>query len=169
MLSAVGATLTSVGGRGAEAAIGSLRAWPRPAPAWYGAAPRPARAPTPRRRRRLSETAQEGVFAARTVAQRLGGDQQRYEDDDVGVDDPQQHRINRSSDRQLNRALPITLIRMRLDPATKTYIARSVAEGKTSRDAQRCLERAICRQLFKILERPDRNDGGSLEGLPEAA
>nr|WP_259334128.1 hypothetical protein [Streptomyces umbrinus] len=58
---------------------------------------------------------------------------------------------------------------MRLDPATKTYIARSVAEGKTSRDAQRCLERAICRQLFKILERPDRNDGGSLEGLPEAA
>jgi transposase len=69
------------------------------------------------------------------------------------------HRINRSGDRQLNRALhTVSLIRMRLDPATKTYVARRVAEGKTSRDAQRCLKRAICRQLFKILERTDRND-----------
>ncbi|MFG3013581.1 ankyrin repeat domain-containing protein [Streptomyces cinerochromogenes] len=39
----------------------------------------------------------------------------------------------------------ITLIRMRLNPATKAYIARRVAEGKTSRDAQRCLKQAVCR------------------------
>nr|WP_208973657.1 IS110 family transposase [Streptomyces malaysiensis] len=63
------------------------------------------------------------------------------------------HRLNRSGDRQLNRAFhTITLIRMRLDPATKEYVARRVSEGKTSRDAQRCLKRVICRQLFKILE-----------------
>ncbi|MFD7409911.1 transposase [Streptomyces sp. NPDC059866] len=74
------------------------------------------------------------------------------------------HRINRSGDRQLNRALhTITLIRMRLDPATKTYVARRIAEGKTSRDAQRCLKRTICRQLFKILERSDRTSGRNLE------
>ncbi|WP_405547804.1 IS110 family transposase [Streptomyces phaeochromogenes] len=80
------------------------------------------------------------------------------------------HRINRSGDRQLNRALhTITLIRMRLDPATKTYVARRIAEGKTSRDAQRCLKRAICRQLFKILERSDHNSGTNLEDLPQAA
>jgi transposase len=80
------------------------------------------------------------------------------------------HRINRSGDRQLNRALhTITLIRMRLDPATKTYVARRVAEGKTSRDAQRCLKRAICRQLFKILERSDRNTGRKPKDLPQAA
>ncbi|WP_327675238.1 MULTISPECIES: transposase [unclassified Streptomyces] len=67
------------------------------------------------------------------------------------------HQINRSGDRQLNRALhTITLIRMRLDPATKTYVARRAAEGKTSRDAQRCLKRTICRQIFKLLERPNR-------------
>ncbi|MFD7606030.1 transposase [Streptomyces mirabilis] len=67
------------------------------------------------------------------------------------------HRINRSGDRQLDRALhTITLIRMRLDPATKEYVARRVAEGKTSRDAQLCLKRAIYWQLFKILERSDR-------------
>ncbi|MER7204184.1 transposase [Streptomyces sp. CB01635] len=67
------------------------------------------------------------------------------------------HRINRSGDRQLNRALhTVTLIRMRLDPATKTYVARRISDGKTSRDAQHCLKRAVCRQLFKILERSDR-------------
>ncbi|MFC4469386.1 IS110 family transposase [Streptomyces xiangluensis] len=80
------------------------------------------------------------------------------------------HRINRSGDRQLNRALhTITLIRMRLDPPTKTYVARRVAEGKTSRDAQRCLKRAICRQLFKILERSDRSTGRKPKDLPRAA
>nr|WP_256259371.1 hypothetical protein [Streptomyces mirabilis] len=78
--------------------------------------------------------------------------------------------MNRSGDRQLNRALhTITLIRMRLDPATKTYVARRVAEGKTSRDAQRCLKRAICRQLFKILERSDRDSGANPDDLPQAA
>lgn len=76
------------------------------------------------------------------------------------------HRINRSGDRQLNRALhTITLIRMRLDPATKTYVARRISEGKTSRDAQRCLKRAICRQLFKILERSGRTPTTSSEPL----
>jgi transposase len=48
------------------------------------------------------------------------------------------HRLNRSGDRQLNRAMhTITLIRMRLDPSTKTYVARKIAEGKTSRDRPR--------------------------------
>jgi transposase len=70
------------------------------------------------------------------------------------------HRINRSGDRQLNRALhTITLIRMRLDPATKTYVARRVAEGKTSRDAQRCLGfvRGVSTAIVHRLGRhPDR-------------
>ncbi|MET8212957.1 IS110 family transposase [Streptomyces sp. NPDC005373] len=80
------------------------------------------------------------------------------------------HRINRSGDRQLNRALhTITLVRMRLDPTTRTYVARRISEGKTARDAQRCLKRAICRQLFKILERPDRDSGAASENLPQAA
>ncbi|MFD5513662.1 transposase [Streptomyces sp. NPDC127051] len=54
------------------------------------------------------------------------------------------HRLNCSGDRQLNRAMhTITLIRMRLDPSTKTYVARKAAGGKTSRDAQRCLKRVV--------------------------
>jgi transposase len=47
----------------------------------------------------------------------------------------------------------IALIRMRLAPATKTYVARRVSEGNSPRDAQRCLKRHICRQIFKHLER----------------
>ncbi|MEU7642992.1 transposase [Streptomyces sp. NPDC039016] len=47
------------------------------------------------------------------------------------------HRLNRGGDRQLNRAMhTISLIRMRLDPVTKTYVARRISEGKRSRDAQ---------------------------------
>ncbi|MEV6210150.1 IS110 family transposase [Kitasatospora sp. NPDC051914] len=67
------------------------------------------------------------------------------------------HRINRSGDRQLNRALhTITLIPIRLGPTTRAYVARRITEGKPARDAQRCLKRAICRQLFKLLERGEQ-------------
>jgi transposase len=80
------------------------------------------------------------------------------------------HRLHRSGDRQLNGALhSISLIRMRLDPATKAYLARGVAEGKTSRDAQHRLKRAICRQPFKILEHSDRDAGLNSENLTQAA
>ncbi|MEV0185931.1 transposase [Streptomyces sp. NPDC050625] len=42
------------------------------------------------------------------------------------------HRLNRGGDRQPNRAMhTITLIRRRLDPATKTYVARRTSEGKS--------------------------------------
>jgi hypothetical protein len=50
----------------------------------------------------------------------------------------------------------IILIRTRLDRATKTYVARRVSEGQSSRDAQRCLERSVCRQILKIAERRNR-------------
>lgn len=43
------------------------------------------------------------------------------------------HRLNRSGDRQLNRALhTIVLVRMRQDPTTKAYVARRLAEGMSS-------------------------------------
>jgi transposase len=64
------------------------------------------------------------------------------------------HRLNRSGDRQLNRALhTIVLARLRDDPATRAYAARRRAEGKSVREIRRCLKRAVARQLFKLLER----------------
>jgi transposase len=68
------------------------------------------------------------------------------------------HRLNRSGDRQLNRALhTIVVARLRDDPETRAYAARRRAEGKSVRDIRRCLKRAIARRLFKLLERYDRS------------
>ena len=67
------------------------------------------------------------------------------------------HRLNRSGDRQLNRALhTIVLARLHDDANTRAYAARRRAEGKSVRDIRRCLKRAVARQLFKLLERCDR-------------
>ncbi|MET7904774.1 hypothetical protein ABZS86_26255 [Streptomyces sp. NPDC005355] len=42
---------------------------------------------------------------------------------------------------------------MRTDPTTKVYIQRRTTEGKSPREARRCLKRAIARQVVKLLER----------------
>jgi transposase len=63
------------------------------------------------------------------------------------------HRLDRGGDRRLNRALhTIVLTRRRGDAATIAYIARRVSEGKSERDAVRCLKRYLARQLFRLLE-----------------
>lgn len=63
------------------------------------------------------------------------------------------HRLNRSGDRHLNRALHMIVItRYRCDPTTKTYIARRLAEGKSPREARRCLKRYVARHLYRLLE-----------------
>ena len=63
------------------------------------------------------------------------------------------HRLDRGGDRRLNRALhTIVVCRRRLDPETKVYIARRVAEGKSEREAMRCLKRYLARSLFRVLE-----------------
>lgn len=63
------------------------------------------------------------------------------------------HRLNRSGDRQLNRALhTIVMVRMRQDPETKAYAARRLAEGRSVREVKRCLKRYVARQLFRQLE-----------------
>src|SRR6266508_3916211 len=63
------------------------------------------------------------------------------------------HRLNRSGDRQLNRALhTIVLSRMTCDAETRAYVTRRTAEGKTPREIKRCLKRYLARRLFKLLE-----------------
>ena len=63
------------------------------------------------------------------------------------------HRLNRGGDRRLNWALnTVVLTRMRTDPATRDYVARRTAEGKTSREIKRCLTRYVARDLYRLLE-----------------
>jgi transposase len=62
------------------------------------------------------------------------------------------HRLNRTGDRALNRAIhTIALTRMRDCPETRAYVARRTAEGKTGRETRRCIKRYIARQLFRTL------------------
>ena len=65
------------------------------------------------------------------------------------------YRLNRSGDRQLNRALHnIAMARLRFDPDTRAYADRRRAQAKTDRDIKRCLKRYIARQLYRQLESP---------------
>ncbi|MBE8522018.1 IS110 family transposase [Amycolatopsis sp. H6(2020)] len=68
----------------------------------------------------------------------------------------QRHRLNRGGDRQANSALRrIVLVRLRWDRRTGDYIDRRVREGKTKREAVRCLKRYIARELYRVITAPD--------------
>ena len=63
------------------------------------------------------------------------------------------YRLDRSGDRQLNRALhQILVTRRRIHPATIAYLERRISEGKTRREANRCLKRYLARNLYRLLE-----------------
>jgi transposase len=63
------------------------------------------------------------------------------------------YRLNRYGDRHLNTALhTVVQIRIQYQPATRNYVARRTAEGKTSREIKRCLARYVARDLYRLLE-----------------
>lgn len=64
----------------------------------------------------------------------------------------QRMRLNRGGDRQLNRALHvIAMVQARRYPPAKAYIARKMVEGKSHKDAIRCLKRQLVRTVFGLL------------------
>lgn len=63
------------------------------------------------------------------------------------------HRLNRGGNRDANRALwVIAFVRWRMDPTTKAYAARRMAEGRTKLEVMRCLKRYIAREIFSLLQ-----------------
>lgn len=73
------------------------------------------------------------------------------------------HRLNRGGDRQANRGIhEIACSRMTFDERTQGFIARKIKEGKTKREAIRCLCRYIAREVYKLLCGPQ-------EPLPDPA
>jgi transposase len=65
------------------------------------------------------------------------------------------YRLDRSGDRRLNRTLhQIAVTRRRWHQPTIDYIDRRVQEGKTKREATRCLKRYLARNLYRLLEHP---------------
>jgi transposase len=64
------------------------------------------------------------------------------------------HRLNRGGDRAANSALHIiAIVRLRIDPKTKAYVAKRIAEGHSKLDAIRALKRYIAREVFTLITR----------------
>jgi transposase len=83
------------------------------------------------------------------------------------------HRLDRGGDRQLNHALHIIAItRARHDPATKAYLERKQAEGKTRKGALRSLKRHLARRFHHALclppETPQRDHSNVADVRPAA-
>jgi transposase len=65
------------------------------------------------------------------------------------------YRLDRGGDRRLNRTLHLILItRRRTHGPTIAYFNRRLQEGKTRREANRCLKRYLARNLYRLLEHP---------------
>ena len=66
------------------------------------------------------------------------------------------HRLNRGGDRKLNWALYfVAVTRQRCCPETKEYMDMRTSQGKTEREATRCLKRFIARRVWRLLEHPE--------------
>jgi transposase len=65
----------------------------------------------------------------------------------------QRHRLDRGGNRQLNCALyRIAITQARVHPAARAYLERKQAEGKSRREAIRCLKRQLARVVFNTLQ-----------------
>ena len=66
-------------------------------------------------------------------------------------------RLDRGGNRQLNATLHrIAVTRARCHPETKAYLDRKRAEGKSTREAIRCLKRHLARDVWQLLRPPTR-------------
>jgi transposase len=62
------------------------------------------------------------------------------------------HRLNPGGNRQANHALwRIVFTRMSSDERTRKYVARRLAEGRSTREIMRCLKRYVARELYPHL------------------
>jgi transposase len=65
------------------------------------------------------------------------------------------HRLDRGGNRQLNHAIHmLALSRIRHHPQTALYIAKQRRNGKTNREAIRCLKRHLIRRVYNLLRDP---------------
>lgn len=65
------------------------------------------------------------------------------------------HRLDRGGNRQINAAIHrVAVTRARCHPETRDYVARKTAEGKTHREAIRCLKRHLARRVWHLLQPP---------------
>ena len=63
------------------------------------------------------------------------------------------HRLSRTGDRDLNRALhTVAITRLRYHDESRAYETKRTAQGKTHRDVRRSLKRALARRLYRRIQ-----------------
>jgi transposase len=76
------------------------------------------------------------------------------------------HRLDRGGNRRLNCALHrIAVTQGRVHAPAREFLARKQAEGKTRREALRCLKRHLARRVWRLLL---RSEGGGSEDTVDA-
>jgi transposase len=89
---------------------------------------------------------------------------------EVASADKARHRLSRTGDRQLNSALhtvAVTQIRMS-GSRGNIYYKTKIAEGKTPREAKRCLKRRLADHVWRVMTADDRRLAASPGGHPGA-
>jgi transposase len=87
---------------------------------------------------------------------------------EVASADKARHRLSRSGDRQLNAALHTVAITQIRTPGSRghTYYNAKLAEGKTPREARRCLKRRLANHIWRTMiideQRQAASPGGHL-------
>jgi transposase len=72
----------------------------------------------------------------------------------------QRHRLGQGGNRQINAALHRVIVtRARCHQPTRDYIERRRSEGKSTREATRCLKRHLTRRVWRLLQPPHPGQG----------
>jgi transposase len=80
------------------------------------------------------------------------------------------HRLDRGGNRQLNCALHrLAVNKGNWDPDTAAYLKRKQAEGKSRKEALRCLKRHLARRVWKLLSTPATPPGSAVAPRPAAS
>lgn len=70
----------------------------------------------------------------------------------VSSGNTQRHRLSRSGNRQLNRALfTIAMCQARWDPNARAYLARKRTQGKSPTEARRCLKQHLANVIYRAM------------------
>jgi transposase len=88
---------------------------------------------------------------------------------DASSGDHRRHRLSRAGNRRINRVLHImAIVQLRNDTEGRAYYRRKLADGKTPREALRCLKRRLSDTVYKQLVTDARGtDSRSTKAGPE--
>ena len=87
---------------------------------------------------------------------------------EIASADKARHRLSRGGDRQLNAALHTVAITQIRTPSSRghTYYNAKIAQGKTAREARRCLKRRLADHIWRTMITDERRGAANPGGHP---